>query len=488
MSGGGQERFSPAVYSSRLRVEAMPVEEAAFPAGKGHEAGESFTRFADEIRAYLAAPRGMNEEERRQYGERLNRAVLGFAKEREHVLALINDWLMRHRIHELPEYSHPYETLAEALFAEVIGLNVLELVLAERSGLEEIQVVGTRIYEVRGGNPVLSRYSFSSVRDVERIQQNLVLYNNDRINPRKRWAEVMLQDGSRVTMTGFGFTAAPTLTIRFYTVQVFRLDALCRPGYETMNASVRSLLLQALQARFNLVIIGPTNSGKTHLMKSLIAELPDEERIVTLENRFEMMIHRDFPGKNAVEYEFDEDDAAHRSAQAFKLALRQSPQRIVHAEIRDQDANIYVRACTRGHEGSMTTVHANTLEDVPEAVSDMCMLDGRSMNPERLVKRIAEYVTQLGIEIRIVNGKRRICRIGEIGWKDGNVTVTDWVRYDEASGDWRHHELPSARAFERFRRYGIEPDWQPDRQPDERAGNASVGTAASSRPSEAAGA
>jgi len=482
MTGEGQERFSPAVFSSRLRVEPPSAEEAGITAGKTPENGEIFARLADEIRAYLAAPRGLTEEERRQYGERLNRAVLGFAKDREHVLALIGDWLLRHRIHRMPEYSHPYETLAGALFAEVIGLNVLELVLAERSGLEEIQVVGTRIYEVRGGRPALSRYAFGSVRDVERIQQNLVLYNNDRINPRKRWAEVMLQDGSRVTMTGFGFTAAPTLTIRFYTVQVFRLDALCGPGYETMDNTVRELLLQALEARFNLVIIGPTNSGKTHLMKALIAELPDEERIVTLENRFEMMIHRDFPNKNAVEYEFDEDDAAHRSAQAFKLALRQSPQRIVHAEIRDQDANIYVRACTRGHEGSMTTVHANTLEDVPEAVSDMCMLDGRSMNPERLVKRIAEYVTQLGIEMRIVNGKRRICRIGEVGWRDGSVVVKDWVRYDEASGCWRHHEPPSSRAAERFRRYGVEPFRQPEGEEDQEK------QAAASRPSEVMGA
>jgi len=449
------ERFSPAGYSSKLRSGAAPGERIVAGTA-GEEDGGSFTRIADEVRTYLSAPRGLTEEERRQYNERLNRAVLGFAKEREHVLALINDWLIRHRIHDMPEFSHPYETLAEALFAEVIGMNVLELVLAERAELEEIQVVGTRIYEVRGGVPSLSRYAFASVRDVERIQQNLVLYNNDRINPRKRWAEVMLRDGSRVTMTGFGFTASPTLTIRFYTVKVFTLQTLCEPAYGTMNESMRQLLVQALQARFNLVIIGPTNSGKTHLMKSLIAELPDEERIITLENRLEMMIHRDFPNKNAVEYEFDEEDSAHRSAQAFKLALRQSPQRIVHAEIRDQDANIYVRACTRGHEGSMTTVHANTLEDVPEAVSDMCMLDGRGMNPERLTKRIAQYVTQLGIELRIVNGKRRIYRIGEIGWRAGAVVVNDWVRFDEDCGQWLYPSPPTAAAMQRFRRYGVQ--------------------------------
>src|SRR5690606_277136 len=101
------------------------------------------------------------------------------------------------------------------------------------------------------------------------IQQNLVLFNNDRISPRKRWAEVRLSDGSRVTMTGFGFTAEPTLTIRFYTVKVFRLDELGKPPYATLNDRVRQLLQAVLAARLNLVVIGPTNSGKTHLMKAL---------------------------------------------------------------------------------------------------------------------------------------------------------------------------------------------------------------------------
>ncbi|GLX66387.1 ATPase, T2SS/T4P/T4SS family [Paenibacillus glycanilyticus] len=442
-------QFSPSDYSARLRLDQASTHE---PLDQGLSAsrGADFGRLADEIRSYLAAPRGLTEEERRQYSETLNRAVLGFASEREQVLAIIADRLIRLRIHQLDGYKHPYATLAEALFAEVIGLNVLELVLVHKEGLEEIQVVGSRIYEVRDGQAKPSAFRFDHDRDVERIQQNLVLYNNDRINPRKRWAEVMLRDGSRVTMTGFGFTAQPTLTIRFFTVRRFSLETLCEDPYCTLNRTMKDMLLDILDARFNLVIIGPTNSGKTHLMKALIAELPDEERIVTIEGRFEMMLGRDFPNKNTVEYEADEDDPQHRAEQAFKLALRQSPKRIVHAEIRDMDANIYVRACTRGHSGSMTTVHANMLEDVPEAIADMCMLDGRGMNPERLTKRIAEYVTQIGIEMRYVAGRRVIERIGELGWSNNEVTVRDLARFDETSGQWVYPVKPSPKAMARL--------------------------------------
>ncbi|AJY73858.1 ATPase, T2SS/T4P/T4SS family [Paenibacillus beijingensis] len=454
---GGRERFSPSAYSARIRLSmpeehepgalmARNAETAAVERGASDAAetapAKDFKRLAEEMRAYLAAPRGMTEEERKEYGEKLNRAVLGYLREREEILALISDRLIRLRIHQLPGGHRQYQTLAEALFAEVIGLGVLELLLREKEGLEEIQVVGTRIFEVRRGTVSRSSYSFESEKEVERIQQNLVLYNNDRINPRKRWAEVMLRDGSRVTMTGFGFTAVPTLTMRFYTARSFSLESLAASEYGTISGPLLQMLRGVLKARLNVVIIGPTNSGKTHLMKALIAELPEEERIVTLEGRLEMRLGRDFPQRNIIEYEMEEDDPMHRSAQAFKLALRQSPERIVHAEIRDEDANIYVRACTRGHSGSMTTVHASALEDVPEAVTDMCMLDNRGMNPERLVKRIAEYVTQVGIEMRIAANKRRIVRLGELRWEEGEVRVRDWAVFNETDGKWIYPEPP----------------------------------------------
>lgn len=246
----------------------------------------------------------------------------------------------------------------------------------------------------------------------------------------------MLRDGSRVTITGHGYTSLPTLTIRFYTLRNIPLSELAEPAYRMMSPHMLMILDLILQARYNLVLIGPTNTGKTNLLKALIAELPAEERLITIEGRYEMMISRDYPNRNIIEYEINEDDYLHSSNQAFKLALRQSPQRIIHAEIRDDDANIYVRACTRGHHGSMTTVHANQLEDVPEAIVDMCMLDGRGMDATRLAKRITQFVTEIGIELQLVNGRRVITRIGRLHWNENEVRVTDWVLYDQERDDW----------------------------------------------------
>ncbi|MHA6480513.1 ATPase, T2SS/T4P/T4SS family [Paenibacillus sp. strain BS8-2] len=457
---GERTRFSPAEFAFRASGSGKGMDPAMgekMPDNQDRAASEMSAGGTDEqlkliedIRSYLSAPRGLTEEERRAYGETLNRAVLGFPQDREQVLAMIEERLIRLRVHHVEGWSHPYATLAEALFAEVVGLHILELVLANREGLEEIQVVGTRIYEVRGGIPELSRYSFGELKDVLRIQQNLVLFNNDRITPRKKWAEVMLRDGSRVTMTGFGFTASPTLTIRFYTMRTFSLSALAAKPYRTMNDKMVELLRAVLAARFNVVVIGATNSGKTNLIKAMIGELPDEERIITIEGRFEMMLGRDFPGKNIIEYESSEEEGIHSPEQAFKLALRQSPQRIVHAEIRDGDANIYVRACTRGHSGSLTTVHANTLEDVPEAITDMCMLDKRAMNAERLAKRITEYVTEVGIQMKVVSGRRIMSRIGELCWENGEAVVRDWAVYDEHNDEWRLGGTPSEKKARRL--------------------------------------
>ncbi|MBP1977465.1 ATPase, T2SS/T4P/T4SS family [Cohnella thailandensis] len=451
-------RFSPTAYAAKLQTDSsLPSSQPSLLREPGNGlAGIDLKALTEEARHMLAAPRGWNEEEQRRYAEKLNRAVIGFPQERAELLAVLSDWIIKKRLQHLSTGSLPYGTLAEALFAEVIGLNVLELVLRHRDGLEEVQVVGTRIFEVRDGRAVPSAYRFEDVAMVERIQQNLVLFNNDRINPRKRWAEVQLLDGSRVTMTGFGFTSQPTLTIRFYTVRRFELDTLCRPEYRTINEPIRELLRAIVDSRFNMVVIGATNTGKTHLIKALIAAMPDEERLVTIEGRYELSLLRDFPDKNVIEYEADEEDPLHGSKQAFKLALRQSPQRICHAEIRDEDANIYVRACTRGHEGSVTSVHANALEDVPEALTDMCMLDNRGMNPVRLTKRITEYVTQIGFEMRMVGSSRKLVRIGEFEWREGEAVVRDWVRYDEESGEWKLPLNCSPKARERLGRYAPE--------------------------------
>jgi len=443
------KRFSAIDYISlhrQKKKQEQGAEQQSVSLSVQHM--EQFQQLCQEVRTYLSAAKGFNEEERRQYSETLNHAVLGFPDAREQIMALIADRLMKLHLSRIDGFEHPYPTLAEAVFAEVVGMNVLEVIIRETFGLEEIQVVGTKIYTVIGGVVRLSSYQFEHVKEVERIQQNLVLYNNDHINIRKRWAEVMLQNGSRVTMTGFGYTSLPTLTIRFYTLRNIPLHLLASLPYRMMNESILTLLNAILQARYNIVLIGPTNSGKTNLLKAMIAELPKEERLVTIEGRYEMMISRDYPDRNVIEYEINEDDYLHNSNQAFKLALRQSPERIIHAEIRDDDANIYVRACTRGHRGSMTTVHANHLEDVPEAIVDMCMLDGRGMDAERLAKRITEYVTEIGVQLRYINGRRVLTRIGRMKWQEGQAHIIDWVKYDEAQDRWEiywndiHYDLP----------------------------------------------
>jgi pilus assembly protein CpaF len=438
------KRFSALDYSSQFR-------------GKNNNpnALQDFKACVVDVRNYLVSLQGKTEEDKQQYSESLNRAILGYESERARFLAIINDYLAKKRI-DLAPLNEKYNNLAESIFAEVIGLNVLELILKARDGLEEIQVVGKQIYEVRNGTAVVSEHAFQSIKEVERIQQNLVLFNNDTINPRKRWAEVMLKDGSRVTLTGFGFTAEPTLTMRFYTMKHFALDTLTRPEYATLNGIMVDIIRCVLSSYFNMVVIGPTNSGKTNLIKAFISEMPDQERIITIESRFELMLKRDFTQKNIIEYEVSEDDPFHSGHQAFKLALRQSPKRICCAEIREHDANIYVRACTRGHEGSITSVHVNELEDVPDAITDMCLMDGRGTDPKRLRKRITEYVTQIGFEMGIVDGQRKLVRIGEYQFFNGEVKVNDIVRYDYIAKQWICSDKFSKQAARKIMRHSPE--------------------------------
>ncbi|MDR6884598.1 pilus assembly protein CpaF [Bacillus sp. 3255] len=448
MKGVNEERFSIITYMHERksdanddglasRISPQHLSDGTGRSGRAEMEDSLFYQWVQEIRGELVAIKGRTDEEKQSYNETLNRAILGYEEERGKLLAMIDDIVSKRSLKGRPPRFSGYTSLPEAVFAEIIGMNVLELVLKRKEGLEEIQVVGRQIFEVRGGCALPSAYTLPSVRELERIQQNLVLFNNDTLSPRKKWAEVVLRDGSRVTMTGFGFTSEPTLTIRFYTVKKFDLASLATAELATMDARMEQLIRCLVRSYFNMVVIGPTNSGKTNLIKAIIAEMDDNERIITIESRFELNLKKDFPYKNIVEYEIDEEDSRHSGLQAFKLALRQSPKRICHAEIRDEDANLYVRACTRGHEGSITSVHVSELEDVPDALTDMCMLDGRGMDPLRLTKRITEFVTQIGMEMAVVHGRRKIVRIVEYRFENGEVCVTDLAVYDKSTDGWK---------------------------------------------------
>lgn len=450
------DKFSVIAYAHQRKGVQTGTKQAGLlqaPSDKTSIQNHLFDQWVDHIRSELVTAKGRNEEEKQQYNETLNRAVLGYEEERGELLAMIHDLVAKRRMMHVQPDSRSFATLPEAIFAEIIGLNVLELVMKDREGLEEIQVIGQQIFEVRNGSAVPSVHRLPSIRDLERIQQNLVLFNNDTLNPRKKWAEVVLRDGARVTMTGFGYTAEPTLTIRFYTVKRFDLASLASPDLATINEAMMHLILSLVRSYFNMVVIGPTNSGKTNLIKAIIAEMDDQERIITIETRFELHLRRDFPHKNIVEYEVDEEDARHSGRQAFKLALRQSPKRICHAEIRDDDANLYVRACTRGHEGSITSVHVNELEDVPDAITDMCMLDGRGMDAARLTKRITQYVTQIGFEMAVVKGKRKVVRIGEYSFIRGEVRLQELAVYDDFADQWTFPGKLSEGAARKIRKY-----------------------------------
>ncbi len=460
-SHSGNAKFSILSYAHRKKTdqECSTAEVSITNPPKVYENllnsddNRIFKKWVEEIRSELVKAKGKDNREKQRYNDILNRAILGYEEERSKLLAMIHDLVAMRSLQHAPLDNHSYDNLSEAIFAEIIGLNVLELVMKNRDGLEEIQVAGCDIFEVRYGQVQASKYRLSSIRDLDRIQQNLVLFNNDSLSPRKKWAEVILQDGARVTMTGFGFTAEPTLTIRFYTIKRFDLQTLLHPDFATMDSKMLVLILSLIRSYFNLVIIGSTNSGKTNLIKAFVTEMKDEERIITIETRLELHLKRDFPQKNIVEYEVDEEEPRHSSKQAFKLALRQSPKRICHAEIRDEDANMYVRACTRGHEGSLTTLHAHALEDVPDTITDMCMLDGRGMDSARLRKRITEHVTQFGFQIALIQGKRRITRIGEFSYVNGEVKINDLALFNESTNTWVFPKQLSLQASSKIKKY-----------------------------------
>lgn len=166
MSDKEIKRFSAIEFMSRHKgMKGIEQQEDT--------SGIQFQALCGDIRSYLSTPRGFDEEERRQYSEVLNQAVLGFPDARQYILSIIADRLLKQHVQEIEGYVHPYTSLAEAIFAEVVGMHVLEVIIRDTVGLEEIQVVGTNIYTIVRGEVSLSPYRFEHLKEVERIQQNL---------------------------------------------------------------------------------------------------------------------------------------------------------------------------------------------------------------------------------------------------------------------------------------------------------------------------
>ncbi len=323
------------------------------------------------------------------------------------------------------------ETLDEAL-----GLGPLEELLADPT-VTEIMVNGCdMIYVEKGGKLTLSTVTFTSNQQLRNVIERIVSPLGRRIDERTPYVDARLPDGSRVNAIIEPLSIdGPALTIRkFPAERITDRDYVERFG--SMTRPMMDFLRICVEQGLNIIISGGTGSGKTTLLNVLSSFIPVNERIITAEDAAELQLKQDHVVRLETRPANLEGTGEVTIRDLIKNSLRMRPNRIVVGECRDGAALDMLAAMNTGHDGSMTTVHANTPREAVSRLETLCLMAGMELPAKAIREQIAGAV-QLIVQIsRMSDGSRKLMSITEVcGMQGDTVTLQEVFRFKEEGFD-----------------------------------------------------
>lgn len=342
-----------------------------------------------------------------------------------------------------PKTADPAEmsSMVEEILQEIFGMGKLQPYLDDPV-ITDIMVVGGRdVYVMRHGKKEKADLVFEDPEEVVHLVRRIASdpMVNRRIDESSPMLDARLPDGSRLhALIPPVVPDGPTISIRKFPEKVPEIDDLIRWGSITQEAA--DFLRACVRARLNLVVTGGTGSGKSTLLNILAEAIPDEERIVTIEDSLELQIHRKKP--HVVRLEARPPSVEGKGeipiSRLVKETLRMLPDRIIVGECRREETAEMLNAMNTGHDGSMTTMHANSPRDAIGRMIYMAMMSGTDIPYLAWHKMIASAVNLIVHLERLYDGSRKVTRITEVNGTDpqtGEVALRDlFVFVQEESG------------------------------------------------------
>lgn len=326
-----------------------------------------------------------------------------------------------------PERARLFEQIA----AEILGLGPLQPLL-EDDTISEIMVNGPKnIYIERKGKLHRVPVTFESNDHVMRIIERIVAPLGRRIDESSPYVDARLQDGSRVNAVIPPISlVGPVLTIRKFSKNPITIEQLIQFGSITSEAV--QFLKACVEARLNIVVSGGTGSGKTTLLNVLSSFIPSDERILTIENAAELQLRQE----HVVTLESRPPNIEGRGEVTIRdlvmNALRMRPERIIVGECRGGETLDMLQAMNTGHDGSMTTAHANTPRDAISRIETMCLMAGLDLPVRAIREQIAGAVDLICQQERMRDGSRKVTTITEVSGMEGDViTMTDIFVFEQ---------------------------------------------------------
>ena len=325
--------------------------------------------------------------------------------------------------------------LSKEVYNEAVGLGPLEDLLSEAS-VTEIMVNGpNRIYVEKAGKLYATRQSFVDDASVLAIIERIVSPIGRRIDESQPYVDARLPDGSRVNAIIAPLSLiGPCITIRKFSKVPFKASDLIQMGAVTQGTI--DFLSACVKARKNIIVSGGTGTGKTTFLNLLSSFLPDDERIVTIEDAAELRLGQD----HVIRLEARPPNIEGRGAIAIRdlvrNALRMRPDRIVVGECRSGEALDMLQAMNTGHEGSLTTVHANSPRDVISRLETMVLMAGMDLPVRAIREQIGAAIHLIVHLSRFQDGTRKVSRITEIcGLEGDKITMQDLFEYKQTGFD-----------------------------------------------------
>lgn len=345
-----------------------------------------------------------------------------------------------------PERARLFEQIA----AEILGLGPLQPLLEDES-ITEIMVNGAKnIYIERKGKIHRVPVTFENNEHVMRIIDRIVAPLGRRIDEASPYVDARLQDGSRVNAVIPPISlVGPVLTIRKFAKNPITVDQLVQFG--SISAEALQFMKACVEARLNIVISGGTGSGKTTLLNILSGYIPNDERIVTIENAAELQLRQE----HVVTLESRPPNIEGRGEITIRHlvmnSLRMRPDRIIVGEIRDEAALDMLQAMNTGHDGSMTTLHSNGPRDTLSRLETMTLMAGMDLPSRAIREQVSSAIDLVVHQDRMRDGTRKVVNITEVSGMEGDViTMTDIFVFEQSG-------IENGKIIGRLRPTGLRP-------------------------------
>jgi pilus assembly protein CpaF len=369
---------------------------------------------------------------------------------RGQVLSVIQDLVANLKT---PLSGRERERLALEVLDEVFGLGPLEPVLQDPT-VSDILVNGPRqVYVERGGILEESNLMFKDNAHLMNIIDKIVSAVGRRVDESSPMVDARLADGSRVNVIIPPLAIdGPHISIRRFGHIPITEDDLLKN--QTLTKPMLELLRAAVKARINIVISGGTGAGKTTLLNVLSGYISEKERIVTIEDSAELQLKQRHCVRLETRPANIEGTGSIMQRQLVINSLRMRPDRIIVGEVRGEEALDMLQAMNTGHDGSMTTVHANSPRDAIARIETMALMANLNL-PEKAVRRQIASAVQLIVQIsRFTDGSRRVTHVTEIsGMEDDVVSMQDVFVFDKQGIS------PDGRVLGAFTATGVRPNF-----------------------------